>query len=98
MFYHGTPSNGFNVFDIGKSKDGSLGKGFYFSGSKEYAKGNTIVNGKFNGKVIEAYLNVKKPYIVNYPGNIYTESLKSQRYDSVYHPGNDFFVVFLPLK
>ena len=98
VFYHGTPSNGFNVFDIEKSKDGSLGKGFYFSGSKEYAKGNTIVNGKFNGKVIEVYLNVKKPYIVNYPGNIDTESLKRQGYDSVYHPGNDFFVVFSPTQ
>ena len=98
VFYHGTPSNGFNVFDIGKSKDGSLGNGFYFSGSKEYAKGNTIVNGKFNGKVIEAYLNVKKPYIVNYPGNIDTEILKSQGYDSVYHPENDFFVVFSPTQ
>ena len=63
IMYHGTPGKGFTVFDTNKAENGSLGKGFYFSGSKEYAKGHTISNGKFSGTVIETYLDAKNPYI-----------------------------------
>lgn len=98
VFYHGTPGKGFTVFDANKAENGSLGKGFYFSGSKEYAKGHTISNGKFSGTVIEAYLNAKTPYIAKYPGGIDTAKLMAEGYDSVYNPSNDFWVVFEPAQ
>ncbi len=72
------------------------GKGFYFSGSKEYAKGYTVSNGTFSGRVIEAYINIKNPYIAKYPGGIDTEKLKAQGYDGVYSPSNDFYILFDP--
>ena len=96
VVYHGTPSKGFTVFDAAKETDGALGKGFYFSASKEYARGNTIVNGAFAGTVIEAYLDIKNPYIAKYPGGIDTEALKAQGHDGVYNPANDFWVAFSP--
>ena len=98
IMYHGTPGKGFTVFDTNKAENGSLGKGFYFSGSKEYAKGHTISNGKFSGTVIETYLDAKKPYIAKYPGGIDTAKLMADGYDSVYNPSNDFWVVFKPTQ
>ena len=64
--------------DTNKAENGSLGKGFYFSGSKEYAKGHTISNGKFSGTVIETYLDAKNPYIAKYPGGIDTAKLMAE--------------------
>ncbi len=98
IMYHGTPGKGFTVFDTNKAENGSLGKGFYFSGSKEYAKGHTISNGKFSGTVIETYLDAKNPYIAKYPGGIDTAKLMADGYDSVYNPSNDFWVVFKPTQ
>ena len=96
VMYHGTPGKGFTVFDAAKETDGALGKGFYFCASKEYARGNTIVNGSFAGRVIEAYLDIKNPYIAKSPGGIDTKKLKAHGYDGVYNPANDFWVAFSP--
>lgn len=94
VFYHGTTNNEFTAFDFERTKNGSLGRGFYFSGSKEYAKGHTISKGKFSGRIIEAFINIKNPYITKYPGQIDTEKLKLKGYDGIYNPANDFGVVF----
>ncbi len=86
VYYHGSNAN-FTVFK--ESKDGALGKGIYFSGSKEYAQGVAP-----NGTVYECYLSVQNPYIAKYPGGIDQAKLIAQGYDGVYNPSNDFMVVF----
>ena len=86
--YHGTKAD-FNVFT--QSEEGALGKGIYFAESYDYAKGF----GR-NGKVVEAYVNIKNPYVVSWPGNYNQEELKTKGYDGIYHTGNKFWVAFEP--
>jgi predicted GNAT family acetyltransferase len=62
--YHGTP-NKFNRFDLDKigstSDSGMFGKGFYFTEDQALAE----TYAKKDGRVIEAELNLKNPYIIN---------------------------------
>lgn len=61
--YHGTEGN-FNVFNIkkaGKTDEGWLGKGFYFTNDYDYAS-SYIYN---RGDVKTVYLNIKNPYITD---------------------------------
>ena len=87
--YHGTQTPEIKVFRA--SEEGALGKGIYFSESKEYADGRA--NG---GKTYEVYLKIDKPYEVNYPGGINQEKLITQGYNGVHHEGNGFWVAFYP--
>lgn len=98
VLYHGTAVKGIEAFDISKAKDGALGKGFYFSESEDYADGFTYANGKKTGEVIEAYLNIRNPYIAPYPGGIDTDDLKAKGYDGVYNPPTGFWVAFEPTQ
>lgn len=84
VFYHGTNAD-FTVFK--ESQDGALGKGIYFTESKEYAQG-------VGKNVIEAYLSVRNPYIAKWPGGIDQDKLIAQGYDGVYAPGPGFIVAF----
>lgn len=67
IVYRGDKNHIFE-FDKQKQKDGWLGKGFYFSLNKKYAK-------KYGKNQTAAYLNIKNPYIVksNEHFGIYTE-------------------------
>jgi hypothetical protein len=62
--YHGTP-NKFDKFDLDKigstSDSGMFGKGFYFTEDQALAE----TYAKKDGRVIEAELNLKNPYIIN---------------------------------
>ncbi|MBR2507236.1 MAG: hypothetical protein IKB70_10150 [Bacilli bacterium] len=61
--YHGTGNNNFTIFDIKKSKStGLLGQGFYFTSNLSEA---TEKYAKKNGRVVSAYLNIKKPLEVD---------------------------------
>lgn len=61
--YHGTGNNDFTVFDIKKSKStGLLGQGFYFTSNLSEAAEKYA---KKNGRVLSAYLNIKKPLEVD---------------------------------
>lgn len=61
--YHGTRNNNFTIFDIKKSKStGLLGQGFYFTSNLSEA---TEKYAKKNGRVVSAYLNIKKPLEVD---------------------------------
>ena len=66
--YHGT-STDFNQFDPDKIQQDNLGKGFYFTDNKDiadsYASRRTRERGG-DRKVVEAFLNVKKPFDLNY--------------------------------
>ena len=66
--YHGT-STDFNQFDPDKIQQDNLGKGFYFTDNKDiadsYASRRTRERGG-DSKVVEAFLNVKKPFDLNY--------------------------------
>ena len=66
--YHGT-STDFNQFDPDKIQQDNLGKGFYFTDNKDiadsYASRRTRERGG-NRKVVEAFLNIKKPFDLNY--------------------------------
>lgn len=64
VVYHGTGKNkDFNIFDLNKSKNTSmLGKGFYFTSDSSEAKTKYANN---NGRVVEAYLNIKNPLKVD---------------------------------
>lgn len=66
--YHGT-STDFNQFDPDKIQQDNLGKGFYFTDNKDiadsYASRRTRERGG-DHKVVEAFLNVKKPFDLNY--------------------------------
>ncbi|ARR00487.1 LPD23 domain-containing protein [Campylobacter porcelli] len=55
VFYHGTNAN-FDAFDINKLKGSWLGKSFYFTDTKQKAKG-------YGKNVMSIYLNIKNPYI-----------------------------------
>ena len=59
VMYHGTKEK-FTEFNTAKQKNGWLGKGFYFTPNKKYAK--------TYGKVISAYLNISNPCIVKGEG------------------------------
>lgn len=68
--YHGTDAE-FTIFDKELSGSGfgnSFGNGFYFSNVpiKEYSK--TIAN--TSTRVIEAYLNIKNPYVIEHINNL----------------------------
>jgi hypothetical protein len=58
--YHGT-NNKFKSFDESYQKNGWLGKGFYFTDDKKFAK----ENGKYVMKVL---LNIKNPFYVKGDG------------------------------
>ena len=66
--YHGTGTD-FNQFDPDKIQQDNLGKGFYFTDNKDiadsYASRRTRERGG-DRKVVEAFLNVKKPFDLNY--------------------------------
>ena len=66
--YHGTNTD-FNQFDPDKIQQDNLGKGFYFTDNKDiadsYASRRTRERGG-DRKVVEAFLNIKKPFDLNY--------------------------------
>lgn len=71
--YHGT-NNEFYTFDsnkIGEStrNEGIFGKGFYFTNNQTYAEYYKRKNGNLvkddSGRIVEAYLNLKNPFIWN---------------------------------
>ena len=61
MFYHGTNSTDFTVFDSSKSSKkvrlNVLGDGYYFSTDKDSAQ-------RYGANVMEEYLCLKNPYCV----------------------------------
>ena len=66
--YHGT-STDFNQFDPDKIQQDNLGKGFYFTDNKDIADSYASRRARERGgdrKVVEAFLNVKKPFDLNY--------------------------------
>lgn len=72
--YHGT-SHQFDEFvsdEIGKTTNnkGIFGNGFYFSNSKEMANYYTKFDKTKEGKVLNTYLNIKKPFIWSDPKNV----------------------------
>ena len=72
--YHGT-SYQFDEFvsdEIGKTTNnkGIFGNGFYFSNSKEMANYYTKFDKTKEGKVLNTYLNIKKPFIWSDPKNV----------------------------
>ena len=78
MVYHGTP-NTFNIFN--KGQYGSLyGAGLYFTEDIKYAEGFT--QGSPQGRVIEAYLNIKNPLVVKNSEEL-NKYLNELAYDTV---------------
>lgn len=66
--YHGT-STDFNQFDPDKIQQDNLGKGFYFTDNKDIADSYASRRTRDRGgdrKVVEAFLNIKKPFDLNY--------------------------------
>ena len=66
--YHGTNTD-FNQFDPDKIQQDNLGKGFYFTDNKDIADSYASRRAHERGgdrKVVEAFLNVKKPFDLNY--------------------------------
>lgn len=59
VVYHGT-ANDFTVFDISKSNDVALGNGLYFTNVESTADAYAN-NSETFGKVLEGYLDIKKP-------------------------------------
>lgn len=92
VVYHGTTAN-FTTF---KPSDGALGKGIYFSDSKDFAKGYTYKDGAAVGTVMECYLDIKNPYIVKYADNYDTEALREKGYDGILHEATGMYVAFSP--
>lgn len=70
VMYHGT-SNKFNVFNTEKQRDGWLGKGFYFTENKDFAK-------TFGRNIKEVFVKLQNPFQVqgNSPSDIITEIKK----------------------
>lgn len=59
IVYHGTSAK-FDKFDkswMGQTDEGYYGRGFYFTGDREYAK-------EFGSNVIEAYLKIENPFYI----------------------------------
>ena len=72
--YHGTSSD-FNEFvknEIGKvtNNAGIFGNGFYFTNGKKLAENYSKYNKEKQGKVIEGFLNIKKPFIWSEKRNV----------------------------
>lgn len=66
IVYHGTPKN-FDAFDENVKSTGveQYGKGFYFTTNKELAKGYSSPKEGDKGNLIEAFISLKNPIIVN---------------------------------
>lgn len=64
--YHGSPSD-FTVFDIGKSRNGYLSFGFYFTSNREYAEEYQYKKDGNGGKMVKSYLNITNPCIAEAP-------------------------------
>lgn len=94
VVYHGTTAN-FTEF---KSSNGALGKGIYFTDSKDFAKGYTYQNGVAVGNVMECYLDIKNPYIVKYADNYDTDALREKGYDGILHEATGMYVAFDPTQ
>ena len=56
IVYHGS-KNKFHSFDMGLQKTAWMGKGFYFTPNKEFAK-------SFGRSVVSSFLNLRNPFIV----------------------------------
>lgn len=72
--YHGTSSD-FDEFvkdEIGKTTNnkGIFGNGFYFTNGKKLAENYSKYNKEKQGKVIEGFLNIKKPFIWSEKRNV----------------------------
>lgn len=90
ILYHGT-THKFTKFNIDHARNGWLGRGFYFTDNKSFAK--------THGKVITVTVDLQNPFLVqgNAPSDAYTEvnkkygvvdgdlaiSLKDNGYDGV---------------
>ena len=94
VVYHGTTAN-FTEF---KASNGALGKGIYFTDSKDFAKGYTYQNGAAVGNVMECYLDIKNPYIVKYADNYDTDALREKGYDGILHEATGMYVAFDPTQ
>ena len=94
VVYHGTTAN-FTEF---KPSNGALGKGIYFTDSKDFAKGYTYQNGVAVGNVMECYLDIKNPYIVKYADNYDTDALREKGYDGILHEATGMYVAFDPTQ
>jgi hypothetical protein len=86
VFYHGTPTGGFDVFDIERTSDKSLmtkdGPGFNFTDNKEFAQNYLTNVNKTNStgkkELYETYLNLKKPIVItDRSANINLEDAKA---------------------
>ena len=82
VVYHGTDAE-FDAFDIskfGQTDSGEFGKGFYFTGSKNYAE-------EYGSIVMPVYLRITNAYTVQVGSNISeekTERIKADGYDGIF--------------
>lgn len=82
VVYHGTDAE-FDTFDIskfGQTDSGEFGKGFYFTGSKNYAE-------EYGSIVMPVYLKITNAYTTKVGNNISeekTERIKADGYDGVF--------------
>lgn len=67
LYYHATNTN-FEDFDIQYSKNGWLGKGFYFADNKQVIK-------EYGKKILQVFLKIENPFYVkgDSPSDIITE-------------------------
>lgn len=82
VVYHGTDAE-FDTFDIskfGQTDSGEFGKGFYFTGSKNYAE-------EYGSIVMPVYLKITNAYTTQVGSNISeekTERIKADGYDGIF--------------
>lgn len=76
VMYHGTTSGEFTVFDTNKSNKAfhlnNLGVGNYFTSSYRDAR---IYSHEDKGRIIKAYLNIKKPYRLKKNGRFFSAEI-----------------------
>lgn len=85
VVYHGTKAE-FSIFN--ESTEGGLGRGIYFTEDESFAKG-------VNPKVVSVFLNIKNPYMADYPiNNKENAKIREEGYDGIYHKQNKFWVAF----
>lgn len=89
VVYHGTGAE-FTIFK--PSEDGALGRGMYFSESREFADSHSRVVG---GKSISVFLSIRNPYETESP-SVDTDKITKEGHDGVFAIGPRFWVAFEP--
>jgi hypothetical protein len=102
VVYHGTQRK-FDTFELpsyfgnarystqGGAEMGMRGKGIFFSSNKDAAKSYSVLDKRKKSYVMEAYLDIKNPYIIDAKGKAWTgiiadeykEGLQNKNYDGV---------------